>query len=102
MKDTSKKQNKTFVLAFSLIPQSEQEEPLCFVAPDPKTFDYWTDGINALLDQDMMSQYTKNDLDTLLTMDIKLRLLDTEGVTIPEVPPEIPPPPPNYDFNFKY
>jgi hypothetical protein len=50
----------------------------------------------------MTSKETNNDLETLLSMDIKLRLLDTEGVTIPEKPPEIPASPPNYDFNFKY
>lgn len=30
----------------------------------------WTDGLNALLGKDMMSDLTRNDLDTLLSMEI--------------------------------
>lgn len=101
MKD-SKNKKSTFSLAFSLIPDSDQDEPLNFVATDEKTFAYWTDGINALIGKEMDSNKMKEEMETLLCMDIKLRLLDTEGVTIPEVPPEIPASPPNYDFNFKY
>ena len=98
MKDNKSKKS-TFALAFSLIPDSEQEEPLNFVKKKKKTFDYWTDGINALLDQEMTSKETNNDLEMLLSMEIKLRLLDTEGVMIPAKPPELPPSPPNYDFH---
>lgn len=78
------------------------EEPLNFIAPDEEVFDYWTDGINALLGREMTSEKTKQDLNMLLGMEVKIRLLDTEGVTIPEVAPEIPPPPPNFDFNIKF
>lgn len=49
----------------------------------------------------MTSEETKRDLETLLSMEIKLRLLDTEGINIPETPPPIPKEPPNYDFVFK-
>lgn len=49
----------------------------------------------------MVSQLKQSDLDILLSMEIKLRLLDTEGITIPSEPPPIPPEPPNYDFFFK-
>lgn len=100
MKDT-RKAKSTASLAFSLIPDSDQE-PLNFVAPNEKTFDYWTDGINALLGKKMVSKETKSDLETLLSMDIKLRLLDTEGVDIPENPPPIPKDPPNYDFCYEF
>lgn len=48
----------------------------------------------------MTSKETEKDLDTLLSMDIKLRLLDTEGIKIPQNPPPIPDPPPNYDFCY--
>lgn len=71
-----------------------------FVAPDEQVYDYWTDGINALLGNKMSSKEIENDLDTLLSMEIKLRLLDAEGVDIPQDPPPIPPSPPNYDFCF--
>jgi len=43
----------------------------------------------------------QSDLGILLTMEIKLRLLDTEGITIPSTPPPMPPDPPNYDFFIK-
>jgi engulfment/cell motility protein 1 len=108
-------------LAFSLETESENE---CanFVAPDEKTFQMWTDGINALLGNPvsslqilvcawsaylpllffkMTSELTTQELDILLSMEIKLRLLEIEGVTIPEDAPPIPPPPPNYDFTCK-
>ena len=100
MKDHKKK--TTYSSAFSLIPDAEQEQPLNFVAPNEKTFDYWIDGINALMGQEMTSKEATNDLETLLSMDIKIRLLDTEGVSIPESQPEVPPPPPTYDFITKY
>ncbi|UYV78258.1 ELMO3 [Cordylochernes scorpioides] len=96
MKDV-KRTKSTLSIAFSLILDSDQE-PLNFVAPNEKVFDYWTDGINTLLGNKMTSKETMNDLETLLSMDIKLRLLDTEGVDIPENPPPIPDDPPSYDF----
>ncbi|EPY75841.1 hypothetical protein CB1_001541013 [Camelus ferus] len=60
----------------------------------------WTDGLNALLGKDMMSDLTRNDLDTLLSMEIKLRLLDLENIQIPDAPPPIPKEPSNYDFVY--
>ena len=71
---------------------------LNFIAPDEKVFDYWTDGINALLRNKMTSKEAENDLETLLSMELKLRLLDAEGINIPQEAPVIPPDPPNYDF----
>lgn len=100
MKDV-KRTKSTLSLAFSIVPDSDQE-PLNFVAPKEKDFDYWNDGINALLGNQMTSKETKNDLETLISMDIKLRLLDTEGVDIPQDSPPIPKDPPNYDFYYDY
>ncbi|KAF4529139.1 hypothetical protein B566_EDAN017490 [Ephemera danica] len=105
-------------LAFSLTLEGVEMAPLNFVAPDEQVFDYWTDGINALLGNRMTSKEAENDLDTLLSMEIKLRLLDAEGVDIPQDPPiklrlldaegvdipqdppVIPAEPPNYDFCY--
>jgi engulfment/cell motility protein 1 len=39
----------THQLAFSLTLDSVEVTSLDFVAPDEQVFDYWTDGINALL-----------------------------------------------------
>ncbi|GFG38196.1 hypothetical protein Cfor_03801 [Coptotermes formosanus] len=91
----------THQLAFSLTLDSVEVTSLDFVAPDEQVFDYWTDGINALLGNKMLSKETENDLETLLSMDIKLRLLDAEGVDIPQDPPAIPADPPNYDFCYE-
>ena len=46
----------------------------------------------------MTSQEAANELEILLAMDIKLRLLDVEGMDLPEEPPAIPPEPTNFDF----
>lgn len=88
-------------LAFSITLDCMENTTLDFVAPDETTFHYWTDGINALLGQEMTSKQKKEDFDTLLSMEIKLRLLDTEGVDISKDPPPIPEDPENYDFCFE-
>lgn len=48
----------------------------------------------------MPSSESKEELETLLNMEMKLRLLDLENISIPETPPAIPVEPP--DFNFVY
>ncbi|EZA47095.1 engulfment and cell motility protein 1 [Ooceraea biroi] len=100
MKDLQRRKT-THQLAFSLALDSVEVSSLDFVAPDEQVFDYWTDGINALLGNRMTSKEAENDLETLLSMDIKLRLLDAEGIDIPQDPPTIPELPPNYDFCYE-
>uniref|UniRef100_A0A8C9USX3 PH domain-containing protein n=1 Tax=Spermophilus dauricus TaxID=99837 RepID=A0A8C9USX3_SPEDA len=93
------KQNKEVLdLAFSILYDSNCQ--LNFIAPDKHEYCIWTDGLNALLGKDMMSDLTWNDLDTLLSMEIKLRLLDLENIQIPDTPPPIPKEPSNYDFVY--
>lgn len=87
-------------LAFSLALEGVDLQSLDCVAPDELTLAYWTDGINGLLGQRMQSRETDKDLDTLLSMEIKLRLLDAEGVAIPQDPPIVPPDPPHYQFCY--
>jgi engulfment/cell motility protein 1 len=101
VKDKNKtKLNPSF--AFSIVSSENiNQEPVNFVAANEETFCIWTDAINALLGKPMVSPQLVKDLDTLLSMEIKLRLLDTEGITIPKSPPVIPPDPPNYDFVVK-
>lgn len=92
------------MLSFSISYENEATgtmKSLEFVAPDENAFDYWTDGVNALLGQPMRSRRQQDDLETLLSMEIKLRLLDTEGVDISQEPPAIPDDPDNYDFCFE-
>uniref|UniRef100_A0A7N4NNF1 PH domain-containing protein n=1 Tax=Sarcophilus harrisii TaxID=9305 RepID=A0A7N4NNF1_SARHA len=85
-------------LAFSILYDSNCQ--LNFIAPDKHEYCIWTDGLNALLGKDMLSDLTRNDLDTLLSMEIKLRLLDLENIQIPDAPPPIPKEPSNYDFVY--
>jgi len=88
-------QDKLAKLAFSLIGENTS---LDLVAPDEQTHNYWVDGINTLLRRPMNSPDYVKEKNTLLNMEIKLRLLDLEGVDLPKTAPAIPPPPP--DFNF--
>lgn len=101
MKD-SKSNHKKAHFAFSIIPVSNQEETLNFLAPDEKTYDFWMDGLNYLMGKEMTSKEAEMDMRLLLGIEMKIRMMDTEGVELPETPPEIPPSPPNYDFAFKY
>lgn len=91
--------NLVFSITIDTMDQSKQT--LDFVAPDDRNFFYWTDGINALLGQNMVSKQMEEDFETLLSMEIKLRLLDTEGVDISQDPPPIPDDPLDYDFCFE-
>ena len=68
------------------------------MAPDQQTFNYWVDGVNTLLRLQMSSDDYNKEKSILTNMEIKLRLLDLEGVELPEESPPIPPLP--SDFNF--
>ncbi|XP_078274767.1 engulfment and cell motility protein 2 isoform X2 [Rhinoraja longicauda] len=95
------KQNKEVQeLAFSIL--HDPDEALNFIAPNKYEYCIWIDGLNALLGKEMTSELTKNDLDTLLSMELKLRLLDLENIQIPEAPPPIPKEPSSYDFVYHY
>ncbi|GCB63289.1 hypothetical protein scyTo_0011596 [Scyliorhinus torazame] len=95
------KQNKEVQeLAFSIL--HDPDEALNFIAPNKYEYCIWTDGLNALLGKEMTSDLTKNDLDTLLSMEMKLRLLDLENIQIPETPPPIPKEPSSFDFVYHY
>ncbi|KAM8946616.1 engulfment and cell motility protein 2 isoform 1-T1 [Pelodytes ibericus] len=95
------KQNKEVLeLAFSIL--YDPDETLNFIAPNKYEYCIWIDGVNALLGREMNSELTRSDMDTLLSMEMKLRLLDLENIQIPEVPPPIPKEPSSYDFVYHY
>ncbi|MXQ83428.1 hypothetical protein E5288_WYG014744 [Bos mutus] len=98
----SGKQNKDVCeLAFSVsYDHGEEEAYLNFIAPSKREFHLWTDGLSALLGNPMGSEQTRLDLEQLLTMETKLRLLELENVPIPEQPPPVPPPPTNFNFCY--
>lgn len=100
----SGKQNKDlYELAFSIsYDHGEEEAFLNFIAPSKRDFYLWTDGLNALLGSTMGSEQTRLDLEQLLTMETKLRLLELENVPIPEQPPPVPPPPTNFNFCYDF
>uniref|UniRef100_H2YA57 ELMO domain-containing protein n=1 Tax=Ciona savignyi TaxID=51511 RepID=H2YA57_CIOSA len=88
----------TTELAFSIL--FDPDDSLNFIAPDKETWSLWSDGINALLGKPMVSARATTDVDMLLTMEMKLRLLDLENIPIPDQPPPIPPLPKNYNFTL--
>ncbi|MGH0140090.1 UNVERIFIED_CONTAM: hypothetical protein FKN15_020089 [Acipenser sinensis] len=88
-------------LAFTIIYDLEEYQ-LNFVAPSRTDFCLWTDGLNVLLGKDMTSECTQSELDILLSMEIKLRLLDLENIPIPDAPPPVPKPPSNLHFCYDF
>ena len=86
-------------LAFSIF--YGNDEHLDFSPPNDTIFSIWVDGLSLLCNQGMVSKLAEDDLNTLLVMEMKLRLLDVENVAIPQEPPVVPPDPPNYDFYYK-
>lgn len=83
-------------LSFSVF--YDPEETLNFVATDKDTWFVWTDGINGLLGRDMLSNKALSDYEILMRMELKLRLLELEGISISDQPPPVPELPDNYDF----
>lgn len=55
-------------MAFSLT--LEGMSSLDFIAPDEKVFDYWTDGINALLGKLISKDNANVDLDVLIFINL--------------------------------
>ncbi|XP_051722645.1 engulfment and cell motility protein 1 isoform X1 [Ctenopharyngodon idella] len=101
MREKGAVKNKELLeLAFSILHNSD--EYLNFIAPDKHEYCIWTDGLNALLGKEMTSELTKSDMDTLVTMELKLRLLDLENIQIPDVPPPVPKEPSTYDFVYDF
>ncbi|KAJ8417892.1 hypothetical protein AAFF_G00227350 [Aldrovandia affinis] len=102
MKENKGKQNKESLdLAFS-ITYDVEEYNLNFIASSRTDFCLWTDGLSVLLGRDMTSECMRSELEILLSMEIKLRLLDLENVPIPESAPPIPKPPSNYNFCYDF
>lgn len=59
--------------AFSILYESDHEDYLNFVAIDDKTFYYWTDGLNALIGNNMSSEEFLKDLQILTRVELKMR-----------------------------
>ncbi|XP_074864988.1 engulfment and cell motility protein 3 isoform X2 [Carettochelys insculpta] len=100
-KGTGKHNKDVLDLAFSISYDAE-EYCLNFIAPTRHEFCLWADGLSALLGRAMPSELTRSELDTLLSMELKLRLLDLENIPIPDAPPPVPQPPSNLSFCYDF
>ncbi|TSS60378.1 Engulfment and cell motility protein 3 [Bagarius yarrelli] len=101
MKDNRNKHKEMLDLAFS-ITYDVEEYNLNFVASSRTDFCLWTDGLNILLGKEMSSESMRSELEILLSMEIKLRLLDLENVPIPDSAPPVPKPPSNFNFCYDF
>nr|CAI5827497.1 unnamed protein product [Callosobruchus analis] len=82
---------KSPYLAFSLIINSEKY--INFIADDEKMACYWTDAFHILTNTPRRSTYYQEELDTIVEMDVRLKLLDLQNIVIPKLPPPVPLPP---------
>lgn len=90
-------------MCFSLMCDNEPDEKhLDFIATSPSVFAIWSDALSTLLNKEMPSSESWEELETLLNMEMKLRLLDLENISIPETPPAIPSVPPNFNFVYDF
>lgn len=55
----------------------------------------WRDGLEALLGREPSSSLAAEELNSLLDMELRIRLLPLLNVPIPDATPPIPPPPPS-------
>lgn len=96
----SQKQGVDLALSLTLDPNDSEVPSLDLIAKDAPTLLAWADGLNMLLgkDKEPYSPTVKRDLDELADMEIRLQLMELDGVTLPSEPPPVPPPPPDYDF----
>ncbi|KAJ3596632.1 hypothetical protein NHX12_003036 [Muraenolepis orangiensis] len=101
MKDNKGKQTKE-VLDLALSITYDVEYSLNFIASSRTDFCLWTDGLSALLGRGMSSEAMRSELEILLSMEIKLRLLDLDNVQIPDHAPPVPHPPTNYHFCYDF
>lgn len=69
-----------------------------FLANTRDDFVNWVDGMKALIGKAMDCTETIDEAKTLVTLEMKVRLLDLEGIDIPKDPPPIPEVPTDFDF----
>ena len=85
-------------LTLSIVTASSQNS-LDLVALDQKTFDYWCDGINALNRKEMKSSKVTEEFESLMSLEVKIKLLHLNGFDDFQTIPKVPPPPTNYNFS---
>ena len=78
---------------------STSQNSLDLMALDQKTFDYWCDGINTLNRKEMKSSKVTEEFESLMSLEIKIKLLHLNGFDDFRTIPKLPPPPTNYNFS---
>lgn len=78
----------------------ESPEPLqiLLVARCDLDYKYWIDGFHILLRRGMKSDQFDADVQFLVDLDMKIRLCSLDSLQLPSGPQEIPPDPPEFDF----
>lgn len=94
----SRKQGIELALSLLLDPHDCEAASLDLVAPDVATLEVWADGFNMLLGKEHTSKAVERDLEVLMDMEVRLRLMELDGISLPAEPPPVPPPPPDFDF----
>ncbi|RZF36028.1 hypothetical protein LSTR_LSTR005844 [Laodelphax striatellus] len=85
-------------ITLTLLPTTNDIKPLNLITQSQEVADYWNDAINCLKGNKMKSDSLRRELKILLDMELRIRLLELDGIDIPNEPPPLPPSPPNFDF----
>ncbi|XP_075225479.1 engulfment and cell motility protein 2-like [Lycorma delicatula] len=94
----SRKEKHENPLGFSLIFDKNEGKSLDFITNNKKVYEYWVDALNSLFRRKMKSNMFTEELNKLLDMELRIRLLEIDGIDCPSEPPPIPPLPDNFDF----
>lgn len=84
-------------LAFAFLCKDEKLN-IEFLAINRDDYVNWVDGMKALLGKVMDCPETSEEGKTLVSLEMKVRLLDLEGIEIPKDPPPVPEIPSDFDF----
>lgn len=61
----------------------------------------WMDGIRHLMDKGVEEEFSKAKIDELVDIEIRLRIINLQGVQVPAKSPVVPAPPDDFDFQHR-
>ncbi|XP_065178805.1 engulfment and cell motility protein 1-like [Sycon ciliatum] len=99
VKSSSKKPGTWSNFAFALM--YNNDDHIGFLVEDERTFASWVDGLRVLLKQPMNEPSSLADIEMMLEMELKVRLLNVENIKLPDQPPKIPPEPADFEFYYQ-
>ncbi len=76
--------------SFSLLFKEPGKASLDFTASTKDDFVHWTDALRLLLSDKIENSDTFDEIKTLTNLELRIRLLDLEGIQIPQQAPPIP------------